>query len=117
MNYQNRIEELRCLSDIDESRDYEVDMSGIYTNGEKFYFIATSGCSCWDGDDYDETVYDSFEDLKKALITDDVSIYNPSLSGVKYLIETAEATFPNPPAPRVLNEDESVLNWLASNLG
>lgn len=115
MDYYKRIEELTCLADIDESQDYETDYSGIYTNGEKFYFIATSGCSCWDGSDYHETEYASFEDLKKALMTDDVSIYNPSLNGVRHLVVTAELSLGLPPSPRVLLDDESVLDWLGSN--
>lgn len=115
MRYYDRIEELNCLAEIDESRDYEVDMAGIYTDGDKFYFITASGCSCWDGE-YDETVYDSFEDLKKAIITDDVSDYNPSLNGVRYLITTAELALPNPPV-RVLDADMSVIEWLNANRG
>ena len=95
MDYNNRIEQLQCLAEIHESRDYEVDMSGIYTDGDKFYFITASGCSCWSGE-YEESVYDSFDALKKAIMTDDISDYAPSLNGVRYLITTAETQLPNP---------------------
>lgn len=115
MNYNTRINELQCLADIDESMDYEVDYSGIYTDGAKFYFIATSGCSCWDGDDYDESVYNSFEDLKKELIADDVSRFNPSLSGARYLIETAERILGVPKQEE--SHDLSIIEWLSSNSG
>lgn len=114
--YSIRIGELNCLAEIDESRDYEVDMSGIYTNGEKFYFISTSGCSCWDGDVYSETAFDSFADLKRSLVTEDVSDYNPSLTGVRSLIEQAESALGIPPTKHV-DPDSSVLDWLSSNFG
>ena len=115
MDYYDRIAELTCLADIDESRDYEVDMSGIYTDGTKFYFITASGCSCWSGE-YDETVYNSFEELKNAIAMDDTSDYAPSLNGVRYLITTAESVLPNP-SPKVLDSDSSVLDWLSANFG
>lgn len=116
MDYYKRIEELTCLSELDESADYETDYSGIYTDGKKFYFIAASGCSCWDGD-YTESVYNSFKALKKALISDDLSDYTPSLSGVRYLIETAESCLSASKVKRELSSDESLLDWLDSNLG
>jgi hypothetical protein len=94
MDYNRRVGELTCLAFIDESEPYEVDMNGIYTDGDKFYIISASGCSCWDGE-YEESAYDSFEELKDALNTDDVSSYNPSLKGIEILIKEAESNLSN----------------------
>ncbi len=89
MDYYERVDELECLAFLDESADYEVDMTGIYTDKVKFFVISASGCSCWDGD-YHEEVYETFKDLKDSFKLDEVNPYQPSLSGVETLVKEAE---------------------------
>lgn len=89
--YDDRRAELRELAFVDEADSYEVDEAGIYLDANgKFILLTASGCSCWDGDDYGEEIFDSLNDLEKSLINDD-RMYNPSLSGAKQLIEEARA--------------------------
>lgn len=97
MNYYNRKEELTQLAFIDEADSWEVDETGIYTNGEKFYVLTASGCSCFSGDEgeWDEKEFDSFEELRHFLLTEDLPRYNPSINGAKALIEEAEKLLQN----------------------
>ena len=88
MEYYKRREELKELAFLDEADSYEVDESGIYTDGVKFYLLTASGCSCWDGD-YDEAVFEDFDSLKTFLINEDLPRYNPSLRGGQELIAEA----------------------------
>lgn len=90
-DYDDRKSELKTLAFIDEADSYEVDENGIYTDGEKFYLLSASGCSCWDGE-FDEVEYNSFEELKQALLGDEGDGYRycPSLEGARQLIKEAE---------------------------
>lgn len=88
MDYRQRQNELIELAFIDDSDSYDIDENGIYTDGVKYYWLSASGCSCWDGD-YDEEVFDSFEDLKSHLLNSD-SRYRPTILGAQALIEQAE---------------------------
>ena len=115
MDYYEKINSLNCLAEIDNSDGYDIDVSGIYTDGVKFYFISASGCSCWEGE-YDEEIFDSFNALKKSLIADDISDYAPSLKNVKYLITTAESLLTNKPS-KTLDSDMSIIEWLSANSG
>lgn len=90
MNYYDRQNELKQLAFIDEADAYEVDEVGIYTDGNIFYILSASGCSCWDGD-YDEEIFNDFESLKNFLLGNgEMNRYNPSINGAKSLIEEAE---------------------------
>lgn len=92
MNYYERRDSLTELAFINEADDWEVDEAGIYTNGEKFYVLTASGCSCFCGDEgeWDEVVLDTFEEVRHFLLNEDLPRYNPSLNGAKALIEEAE---------------------------
>lgn len=90
MDYYKRLEGLTELAFLDSSAAYEVDYVGIYTDGELFYYISTSGCSCWDGSDWDEEVFNDFESLRKFVLGEDLPRFNPSLNGAKALIEESK---------------------------
>src|SRR5688572_1154365 len=92
MNYYERRDSLKELAFIDEADSYEVDEVGIYTDGNVFYILSASGCSCFCGDEgeWDEEVFDSFEEVRQFLLNEDLPRYNPTLNGAKALIEEAE---------------------------
>lgn len=92
MNYNERRNELRELAFVNEADDYEVDEVGIYTDGNIFYILSASGCSCWGGEEgeWDEASFDDFEGVKAFLLKEDLPRYNPSINGAKALIEEAE---------------------------
>jgi hypothetical protein len=91
MNYYDRQNELRQLAFRDEADSYEVDETGIYTDGNIFYILSASGCSCWESDEYDEVSFNDFESVKNFLLGDgEMERYNPSLYGAKALVEEAE---------------------------
>ena len=95
MTYEERADQLRELAFIDESEPYEVDQTGIYVDesGDTpvFVLLTSSGCSCWDGD-YNEEQFESLEALEISLVGDDRT-YNPSLNGVRQLLEEARNRF------------------------
>ncbi len=80
------------LSSVDESECYEVDIAEIWYRSVdgRFLLRTASGCSCWDGE-YDREEFPTFEELKRHLLGDNDSRYNPSLSGAIQILDEAEA--------------------------
>lgn len=93
LNYDRKREDLIELGILDESADYEVDITEIHYDPIKreFVLLTASGCSCWDGD-YSEERFSTPKELLKSLLKEDRK-YNPSFKGAKYLIAEAKSTY------------------------
>lgn len=79
------------LAEDDRSESYDVDITAIYRDGDKFLLATASGCSCWDGD-YDVETFDSLDALAESIsITGDDRRYNPSPATAVDLVATARA--------------------------
>jgi hypothetical protein len=91
--FDYRRKEVQELASIDESADYEIDISvvGYDVIQRKFVLLTASGCSCWDGD-YEEECFDTFDAVKNSLRTDTRRRFTPSLRGAEELIQDAERT-------------------------
>ena len=80
------------VAQLDESADYEVDMSEIFYDKKKkeYLLITATGCSCWSGE-YESETYKKLKDIEKKLfVRDDKGyVYNPSVQGAHDLIEQA----------------------------
>lgn len=79
--------EWELLGELDESADYEVDITAIYRHNGEFILATASGCSCWDGD-YGIERFKTLDDLEKSLMNDDRE-YNPSFKGVEKIVAEA----------------------------
>lgn len=93
LNYDRERKELVELAVLDESADYEVDITEIHYNPttKKFHLITASGCSCWSGE-YEEEIFSSLLAIKKSLLKTERT-YNPSFKGAEELIKEAKAKF------------------------
>lgn len=58
------------VSGVDESESYEVDITEIWDDGEKWHLLTATGCSCWAGE-YDEEEYDSLDELARQIGVED----------------------------------------------
>lgn len=78
------------VSGVDESEAYEVDITEIWHDGEKWHLLTATGCSCWSGE-YDDEEYDSLEELAKQIgVEGEVERrYNPSFTGAQKIIAEA----------------------------
>jgi hypothetical protein len=81
------------LASLDESADYEVDITEICYDpiNNEFVLRTASGCSCWDGD-YDEERFATLDEIYKSMKADDRT-YNPSLSGADQIYDEAKKAF------------------------
>lgn len=81
------------LARLDESADYEVDVTVIVYNkkSKKFLLGTASGCSCWDGD-WNSEEFNSLKGIEASLLKDERE-YNPSFKGTLEIIKQAKATF------------------------
>jgi hypothetical protein len=80
------------LAELDESADYEVDVTRIYRDGITFVLATASGCSCWDGD-YSVESFNSLDALKESLgVNGKERDFNPSFKGVEALLKEAQET-------------------------
>ena len=76
------------LASVDESADWEVDQTWIYQDGDKYYLVHASGCSCWSG----EITYKEFPSLLaigQHFFNDKGSYYGPTLKGSINLLAEA----------------------------
>ena len=89
-----REKELKTLASIDQDEDgWGIDRYDISFDPttKKYSYITASGCSCWDGD-YDESLFDSFNELIKVL-DENAELeghYMPSVLGAQQLIAEAK---------------------------
>lgn len=90
MDYYNRKGELVELASSDYSDGYDIDEYGIYTDGNVFYVLSASGCSCWDGD-FDEVEFADFDGVKNYLLKEDSHNYYISLNRASELVKEAES--------------------------
>lgn len=76
------------LASVDESADWEVDQTWIYSEGDKYYLVHASGCSCWGG----EARYKEFPSLLaigKHFFNEHGDYYGPTLKGASALLAGA----------------------------
>mgnify|MGYP001582717464 CR=1 FL=1 len=90
---RNDEKDLIELALIDESADYEVDMTEVHYDPEteELVLLTATGCSCWDGD-YNEERFKDLDSLKQSLLQEDRK-YNPSFKGAEQLVKEAEVEF------------------------
>jgi hypothetical protein len=80
------------LAELDESQDYETDVTEIlYDAGTRELILATaSGCSCWDGEWFIER-YPNLKSLEQRLLGNGQGYqYNPSLKGAEGILQEAK---------------------------
>lgn len=95
LNYDRKRNDLVELAILDESADYEVDITEIHYDpkSKEFVLLTASGCSCWDGY-YSEERFKSLKSLSESLLKEERQ-YNPSFKGVEKLVKEAKAKYRN----------------------
>lgn len=90
---QRALSDYEELAVLDESADYEVDVTEIWYDprAREFLLLTATGCSCWDGE-YNEERFKSLDELERSLLKDERT-YQPSFRGVETLIEQAKDAF------------------------
>lgn len=75
---------------VDDSQEYEVDITELYKNGDQWVLLTASGCSCWSGE-YETRTFGSLDELVTAIKSKDSDAYlfNPSADGLTRLIAQA----------------------------
>lgn len=83
-------EDWKFIAGIDESEQYETDVTEIWHDGRSFHLLTASGCSCWAGD-YDDETYPTLDELERqiGLDGDEDRMYNPTLKGAQTLMQRA----------------------------
>jgi len=79
-----------CIAALDESRDYEIDVTEVFRTPTGFAIVTASGCSCWSGE-YDVTYYATMQEVVDALRFGDQPSFNPSVKGAAELISQLQA--------------------------
>lgn len=107
VNWYERSNALIELASIDEADTYEVDQASIFYDPKihKFILLVASGCSCWDGEAYEEQ-HDSLESLGESLhkIADERP-YSPTLEGADALLQVATDKWENMDIHSVLGDN------------
>lgn len=90
LDYDRKRLDLIELATLDESMQYEVDITEIHYDPKtkEIVLITASGCSCWSGE-YEEERFKSLLSLKRSLLKDDRQ-YTPSYKGAEQLLKTAK---------------------------
>lgn len=93
--YDRERKDLVELATLDESADYEVDITEVFYDPatKEFVLLTASGCSCWSGE-YDEERFKSLDAVEASLLKEERQ-YNPSFVGAQGLIKEARAAFNN----------------------
>lgn len=90
-SWDDRVGELEQLAYVDEADSWEVDRTGIFRDPKtgKLALLTASGCSCWDGEFFEEQ-HATLAALAAALLTTDRT-HNPTLKGAEALVAEARA--------------------------